>query len=111
MDYLHGLTIRHVIMSRGRSGRISTHHLVPRATLVVPADEAPLYRAEHPGLEIVAIPPDRVGVSAVRNWIVRRFAEEVVVMYDDDVTGCKTLSGGEAGERHDPLVSRKETAI
>ena len=41
----------------------------------------------------MAIPPERVGVSAVRNWIVRHFAEEVVVMYDDDVTACKTLVG------------------
>jgi hypothetical protein len=27
---------------------------------------------------MVPIPPDRIGVSAVRNWIVRRFEEEAV---------------------------------
>src|SRR6266566_8571479 len=89
--YLTGLTIRHVIMSRGRSDRVTTHKLVPRATLVVPENEVAAYR--HLGLEIVSIPPNRVGVSAVRNWIVRRFEEEAVVMYDDDVTACRALAG------------------
>lgn len=68
---------------------MKTHHLVPRATLVVPEDEVAAYRPV--GLDIVAIPPSKVGVSAVRNWIVQHFEEEVVVMYDDDVTGLRTL--------------------
>ena len=83
------LPIRHVIMSRGRSGRVTTHKLVPQATLVVPENEVAAY--EPLGLEIVPIPPDRIGVSPVRNWIVQRFPEDAVVMYDDDVTGCRTL--------------------
>lgn len=91
MDLVN-LSIRHVIMSRGRAGRITTHRLVPHATLVVPEDEAEAYAAAGYGMEIVTIPPDRIGVSAVRNWIVRRFAEEVVVMYDDDVTACRTIA-------------------
>ena len=66
--YLTGLTIRHVIMSRGRSDRVTTHKLVPHATLVVPENEVEAYRPL--SLEIVPIPPDRIGVSAVRNWIV-----------------------------------------
>jgi hypothetical protein len=64
---------------------------VPGATLVVPENEAAAYQPL--GLEIVPIPPDRIGMSAVRNWIVQRFSEEIVVMYDDDVTGCRTLCG------------------
>ncbi|HVU07831.1 MAG TPA: hypothetical protein VHG89_04730 [Verrucomicrobiae bacterium] len=83
-------------MSRGRSQRVTTHQLLRRATLVVPTDQAddylPLARA-HPHLDLVTIPPDRIGVSAVRNWIVRRFDEDVVVMYDDDVTALQTLCG------------------
>jgi hypothetical protein len=78
-------------MSRGRSNRATTHKLVPKATLVVPENEAKAY--EPLGLEIVPIPPERIGVSAVRNWIVRKFPEDVVMMYDDDVTGCRTLCG------------------
>jgi hypothetical protein len=41
---------------------------------------------------LVAIPPALVGVSAVRNWIVRHFPEEALIMYDDDVTGMRTLA-------------------
>ena len=89
--YLTGLTIRHVIMSRGRSDRVTTHKLVPHATLVVPENEVQAYRPL--GLEIVPIPPDRIGVSPVRNWIVRRFGDDAVVMYDDDVTACRALAG------------------
>ena len=89
--YLTGLTIRHVIMSRGRSDWVTTHKLVPRATLVVREHEVEAYRPL--GLEIVPIPPDRIGVSAVRNRIVRRFEEQAVVVYDDDVTACRALAG------------------
>ena len=32
-------------------------------------------------------------MSAVRNWIVRRFEEEAVIMYDDEVTACRALAG------------------
>jgi hypothetical protein len=73
---------------------VTTHKLLRRASLVVPADQADDYQpllAAHPHLELVVIPPERIGVSAVRNWIVRRFEEEVIVMYDDDVTGLRTL--------------------
>jgi hypothetical protein len=69
---------------------MKTHRLVPQATLVVPQNEIEAYRPL--GLNIVPIPPERVGISAVRNWIVRQFPEEVVVMYDDDVTGMRTLA-------------------
>ena len=69
---------------------MTTHKLVPQETLVVPENEVEAYRPL--GLEIVPIPPDRIGVSAVRNWIVRRFEEEAVVMYDDDVTACRALA-------------------
>ena len=88
--YLTGLTIRHVIMSRSRSDRVTTYKLVPHATLVVPENEVEAYH--HFGLQIVPIPPNRIGVSAVRNWIVRRFEDTAVVMYDDDVTACRALA-------------------
>jgi hypothetical protein len=69
---------------------MTTHNLVPQATLVVPEDQAAEYAAAY-RMELVTIPPDRVGVSQVRNWIVARFPEEVVVMFDDDVTGLQTI--------------------
>jgi hypothetical protein len=94
--YLENLRIRHVIMSRGRHNSIQTHRLLPKATLVVPTDQAadyqPVMRA-NPHLDMVMIPPQRIGVSAVRNWIINAFDEECVVMYDDDCTALQTLCG------------------
>jgi len=80
-------------MSRGRANRVTTHKLVPHATLVVPEDEADAYRAAGYTQPIVTIPPALIGVSVVRNWIVHRFEEEVVLMYDDDVSACRTIAG------------------
>lgn len=57
----------------------------------MPDSEVESYRPL--GLEIVPIPAGFVGVSAVRNWIVQHFVEDVIVMYDDDVTGMQTLCG------------------
>jgi len=87
------LPIRHVIMSRGRASRVVTHWLVPHATLVVSKDEAEAYAGVGYGLSLVTIPSELRGISPVRNWIVRRFEQEVVVMYDDDVSACRTLAG------------------
>ena len=63
---------------------------------MIPSDQVEAYApfvARNPQLEVVTIPPEKVGVSAVRNWIVRRFEEEAIVMYDDDCTSLQTLCG------------------
>ena len=76
---------------------MKTHLLLPKATLVVPTDQAEAYApfvAQQAGrLDVVTIPPELIGISKVRNWIVRRFKEKVVVMYDDDCTALQTLCG------------------
>ncbi len=86
---LRKLSVRHVIMSRGRSRTMTTHKLFPAATLVVPESERKSYVPF--GLETVTVPDDVSGVSALRNWIIRRFDEEVVVMFDDDLTACMCM--------------------
>jgi hypothetical protein len=73
-------------MSRSRSRAITSHRLFPTATLVVPESELSDY-ARLP-LEKVTIPDAVSGVSAVRNWIVRHFTEDALVMLDDDITAC-----------------------
>ena len=65
------LSLRLVIMSRSRPRAINSHRLFPTATLVVPESELTDYA--HVALEKVTIPDDVTGVSAVRNWILRRF--------------------------------------
>ena len=84
---LRPLSQRHVIMSRGRSRTMTTHKLFPRATLVVPESERDAYAPF--GLETVTAPDDLCGVSPLRNWIIRHFDEEAIVMLDDDLTACK----------------------
>ena len=80
------LSLRLVIMSRSRPRAITSHRLFPSATLVVPESELADYA--HVPLEKVTIPDAVTGVSAVRNWIVRHFAEDAIVMLDDDITAC-----------------------
>lgn len=78
-------------MSRGRARSVLTHKIVPDATLVVPRNQADEYRNAGYGLDIVPIPDNVIGVSAVRNCIIRTFAEDCIVMFDDDVIKCVTL--------------------
>ncbi len=80
------LTLRLVIMSRSRPRAITSHKLFPTATLVVPESEVSTYA--HIALEKIAIPDAISGVSAVRNWILRRFTEDAIVMLDDDISAC-----------------------
>ena len=80
------LSLRLVIMSRSRPRSITSHRLFPKATLVVPESELADY-ASVP-LEKVTLPDAVSGVSAVRNWILRHFKEDALVMLDDDITAC-----------------------
>lgn len=66
---------------------MTSHKLFPGATLVVPESEKADYAAI-PLPETVTIPDEITGVSAVRNWIVSRFEEDAVVMFDDDISAC-----------------------
>ena len=66
---------------------MTSHKLFPSATLVVPESEKADY-ADIPLPELVTIPDEITGVSAVRNWIVDRFDEDALVMLDDDITAC-----------------------
>lgn len=83
------MKIRKVILSRGRAESITTHRRIPDATLVVTVSEAEQYA--HTKLPIVTIPDQVVGLSNVRNWILDKFDEEVLVMFDDDMRGCYSL--------------------
>ncbi|MEQ1862785.1 MAG: hypothetical protein ABMA13_22925, partial [Chthoniobacteraceae bacterium] len=84
--------MRLVIMSRGRSGTMTSHTLFPTATLVVPESEGDAYAMAVPILpEIVTIPDSVTGISAVRNWIVAHFPEDAIVMIDDDIKACVAL--------------------
>lgn len=93
---LRPLSIRLVIMSRGRAKTMTSHRLFPSATIVVPCDQWVDYAV----LAVDGVPvsprlqtiPGKVqGISAVRNWIVRQFDEDAIVMIDDDIKACVSL--------------------
>ena len=79
-------SLRLVILSRSRSRSITSHRLFPSATLLVPAGEAADYA--HTGLAVETIPDEVAGISAVRNWTLRRFGEDALIMLDDDISAC-----------------------
>ena len=83
---LRPLSLRLIILSRSRSRSITSHKLFATATLLVPASEADHYA--HTGLEIHTIPDEIAGISAVRNWVLRYFTEDAIVMLDDDISAC-----------------------
>ncbi len=53
---------------------------------MVPESELADYA--HIPLDKVTIPDAVSGVSAVRNWILRHFTDDAIVMLDDDLTAC-----------------------
>ena len=65
---------------------MTSHRLFPTATLLVPESEAADYAPI--GLTVETIPDSVAGISSVRNWILKRFTEDAVVMLDDDITAC-----------------------
>jgi hypothetical protein len=86
---LRPLEIRHVIRSRGRGTTITTHKLIPSATLVVPASQADSYA--HTGCEIVTTRDDLLGLGNLNNWLLDHFTERCLIIWDDDVTACVRL--------------------
>lgn len=89
------LSLRLVIMSRGRARTMTSHRLFPTATWVVPESELSAYGAIPVDVSVTpaihTIPDEVRGISAVRNWIVRHFPEEAIVMIDDDIKACVAL--------------------
>ena len=91
-DYLKKYDIKVVILSRGRYNTITTHKLLPSyIEVVVPDDEIDLYKEvlENP---LIPIPHELEGLGAVRNWCLKNFEEETIIMIDDDIVNCYYLA-------------------
>ena len=72
-----------VIISRGRYDCISTHMMLPKAILAVPALEVDLY----PAVKHKVAYPDKIqGLSKLRNWCMDEFGP--CCIFDDDITKC-----------------------
>lgn len=88
------MKVRKVILSRSRAEHITTHKILEEFTLVVPESEIPEYEKRvKTATEIVGIPDDIHGLGAVRNWVLDRFDEEILIMLDDDIRQFILLLG------------------
>lgn len=86
--------IRFVIMSRGRAKSITSHVLFPYATILVPKSEEQDYKDNiGEGYDIQTVGDEVRGLGLLRNNIVQRFPEDIVVMIDDDITHLARIDG------------------
>jgi hypothetical protein len=69
-----------------------TQHLVKDALLCCPESEVALYSAAHPKLTIVPVPDEICGLSKLRNWVLKKFDDECVIMLDDDIIACVIIT-------------------
>lgn len=85
------MKVRKVIISRGRAKTITTHHLIPECTIVVPASEVEDYEVH--GKKVVAIPDSIIGIAKVRNWVLDNIPDKILYMIDDDLRSVSCISG------------------
>lgn len=86
------MKIKKVIISRSRSETIITHNILTDFDLIVPESEIELYKEVVKNADdIIAIPDNIAGLGAVRNWVLDYYSEEVVIMFDDDVSSFFSL--------------------
>jgi len=86
------------IPSKGRAAKQVTLHNFKKfaktmmPVLIVPDAEQRTYRNNNPDVEVVGTPPEIVGISKTREWILTTFAKErkaeFVGMTDDDMDFC-----------------------
>jgi len=90
---LKDLGIKIIILSRGRSQSITTTKVLPEfIEVLVPESQKSLYEAvvRNP---IITTPDDVLGLGKLRNWCIDNFKEETVIMMDDDISRCYSLTG------------------
>jgi hypothetical protein len=96
-----------VIPSRKRSDSIGRRSLPLFPTAVVTVDETEMdaYRpvCEQAGVSLLAHPPMDT-LAKIYNWIVDTFADEIVVIADDDITKVVSFVGLAVRSYRDPIV-------
>lgn len=95
--------IKFVIMSRGRAKSMTSHVLFPYATILVPKSEESDYRKElGEGYTIETVEDNVKGLGLLRNHIVQRYPEDIIVMIDDDITHLCRVDGFSLKKITDP---------
>jgi hypothetical protein len=65
---------------------MTSHKLFPSATLLVPESELEQYAHIH--LTKATVPDSVMGISSLRNWLLKHFKEDAIIMLDDDISAC-----------------------
>ena len=80
------------IPSKGRAGKVTTHHLFLESVIVCPESEKKLYMEYHD--EVVGVSDDVKGITATRNWILNNMKDEWSVQVDDDARSFHKYEDG-----------------
>lgn len=92
-DYLKKYDIKLLILSRGRSETITTTNVMPEwVEVLVPESEKSDYE-RNINNPILTIPDSEKGLGKVRNWVLRHFDNDIVIMMDDDLKYLYCLTG------------------
>lgn len=82
-----------MILSRGRAESITTHKILPEwIEILVPESEKADYE-DSVNNPILTIPDEQKGLGMVRNWVLKNFHEDIIIMIDDDIVRLYCLSG------------------
>ena len=74
-----------IIPSAGRAESMTTHSIFPDAEVCIPEKDVAAYRKA--GIRNITSHPNSLkGITPKRNWILRRFPDDIIVMFDDDLT-------------------------
>jgi hypothetical protein len=73
---------------------MTTHRVIPSATIVVPESEVELYEELTGREDLVPIPDEYEGGAAVSNWCLDHFEDECLILMDDDISGCFSIGAG-----------------
>ena len=95
-NLLKELDIKIVILSRSRYDDIITTNLLPDfIEVLVPESQKELYqqRISNP---VITTPDDIKGLGMLRNWCIDNFKEETIIMLDDDIIRCYSITGKRA---------------
>jgi hypothetical protein len=77
--------IKILLLSRGRSDKATTPALLPDwVEIPVPESEKLLYQQNFPN-PILVTPDNIKGIGNLRNWVLDNFAENTIIMIDDDI--------------------------
>jgi hypothetical protein len=94
-----------VILSRGRSETIQTHKIMPYAVLCIPEGEKEDYK--YIDIEKCYVPDNIKGLGPLRNWILNKFDDEIIVMADDDIVSLDILCVIRSYSIYDPEKIRQ----